>query len=121
LESPVRQKRDERGICLSATQVTLDGLDEPWKDEDTLRDLYEGRTQGEVAEHLKEHGHDVTGSTISYWMKKLGVNTTHTKHEDDTENHSQKCVRYDECGNETPGPNNGMCDECLDEARHNDR
>lgn len=104
----------------SAKQVTLDGLDEPWKDQDTLEELYDGRTQGEVASYLNEHGHDVTGSTISYWMNKLEVNTSHTKHDEDESPEKGECVNYDECGNETPAPNNGICNECLDAARQRD-
>lgn len=105
----------------TATQATLDGLDEPWKDEATLRELYENRTQGEVAEYLKERGHDVTGSTISYWMNKLEVNTSHTKHDESEEQETRDCMNYDSCGNETPGPNNGICDDCLDAAREKQR
>lgn len=105
----------------AAMQTTLDGLDEPWKDEQTLRDLYDGRTQGEVAEYLKEKGHDVTGSTISYWMNKLEVNTSHTSHDEEEGPEKPKCVRFEECGNKTPGPKNGMCDDCLDAVREADR
>mgnify|MGYP002761956616 FL=1 len=102
-------------------QTTLDGLDEPWKDAATLRELYESRTQGEVAEWFKERGHDVTGSTISYWMKKLEINTSHTKHDakaDDDE--SRECVNYEACGNETPNTANAICTSCLDAARDRD-
>lgn len=103
---------------MSETQATLAGLDEPWKDESTLRELYEGRTQGEVADYLKERGHDVTASTISYWMKKLEVNTTHTSHDEDEREEGGICAK---CDGETPGPNNGMCVPCLDRARQKQR
>lgn len=93
-------------------------MDEPWKDADTLANLYEGRTQGEVAEWLRERGHDVTGSTISYWMNKLSINTSHTKHDEGgVDEMSGKCVR---CDGESPGPRNEICDKCLDEVRHNE-
>lgn len=99
---------------MSATQ-------EPWKDADNLRKLYEDRTQGEVAEHFKDEGYDVTGSTISYWMNKLEVNTSHTSHNEEDTPEKPKCVRFDECGNTTPGPNNGICEDCLDYLRKQDR
>lgn len=103
------------------TQATLSGLDEPWKDADTLQKLYEGRTQGEVAEYLTKCGHDVTGSTISYWMKKLGVNTSHTKHDETIdEGENRECVNYETCGNETPNVANAICTSCLDAARDRD-
>lgn len=31
-----------------------------------------------------------------------------------------RCVNYETCGNKTPGANNTMCTECLDNARHGD-
>lgn len=121
MECSLRERRDERGIGLSATQVTLDGLSEPWKDASVLENLYEGRTQGEVAEYFKERGHDVTGSTISYWMKKLEVNTSHTKHDETIDDgESRECVNYEECGNDTPHPANTICNSCLDAARERD-
>lgn len=106
---------------MSSQQVTLDGLNEPWKDATVLEDLYEGRTQGEVAAYLNERGHDVTGSTISYWMNKLEVNTSHTKHNEKTEeSESRKCMNHDECGNDTLHPANSICNSCLDAARERD-
>lgn len=101
-------------------QTTLDGLDEPWKDAATLRELYEDRTQGEVAEWFKERGHDVTISTISYWMKKLEVNTSQTTHEASQKNTDAKCINYETCGNEAPHPANSICVPCLDAARADD-
>jgi len=102
-------------------QTTLDGLDEPWKDAATLRELYEGRTQGEIADYLKKRGHDVTISTISYWMKKLEINTSHTKHDEKIdESESRECVNYETCGNKTPNIANAICTSCLDAARDRD-
>ena len=93
---------------------------EPWKNKNTLDGLYHGDdlNQSEIAEHFSEQGHDVTASTISYWMKKLEINTTHTTHENQrAEESERKCVNYEECGNITPGPRNGICNDCLDKRR----
>lgn len=102
---------------MSATQTTLEGTSEPWKDADTLRELYDGRTQSEVAEWFQEKGHDVTASTISYWMNKLEVNTSHTKHKETEEVDTRRCDYYEACGNETCGPRNLVCRNCLDVVR----
>lgn len=93
------------------------GASEPWKDKETLQRLYheDGLDQSEIGEEL-----GTTAQTISYWMQKLEVDTSHTSHQRAPEG-DRKCAKYDECGNETPGPNNGMCPECLDAARAADR
>lgn len=95
---------------------------EPWKDEDVLQELYHDQdlNQSEIAEYFSDRGNDVTPPTISYWMNKLEINTSHTDHSDDERVEHQKCDNFEECGNKTPGPYNRMCDDCLDEARHND-
>lgn len=95
----------------------LAGESEPWKDEETLQRLYheEGLDQSEIGDEL-----GTTGSTISYWMQKFGVNTSHTSHQRATES-GLKCDYYEVCGNESPTPNNGCCDECLDLFRINSR
>ena len=97
--------------------------DEPWKDRNTLRGLYHGDdlTQGEIAEHFNGQGHDVAPSTISYWMNKLEIETTHSDYSSDSTNedqdfHEEPCVH---CGDDVPA-NNLICNDCLDEVRHND-
>lgn len=89
------------------------GESEPWKDKDELQRLYheEGLNQAEIGDEL-----GTTGATISYWMQKLEVDTSHTSHQRVTED-DLKCDNYEDCGNETPGPKNGLCDDCLDAAR----
>jgi hypothetical protein len=112
-------------LKMATKQATFDVPDkEPWKDKETLQGLYhhDELNQSEIADYFIERGYDVTASTISYWMGKLEVDTTHTSHGDDEEEKkSRKCVNYDECGNETPGVKNGMCVSCLDEARQKQR
>ena len=104
---------------MATAQTTLADTDEEaWKDADLLHDLYhdEELDQSEIADKL-----GTTARTISYWMDKLEVDTTHTQHseEEQEENLTSKCEYYEVCGNETPGPRNGLCDDCLDYARHN--
>ncbi len=109
---------------MSQTQSTLgDNSIEPWKDENTLRGLYHGDdlNQTEMAEYFSENGHDVTPSTISYWMGKLEIETTHSNHGEDrneeVEYHDEPCQT---CGEDMPA-NNLICDDCLDDAREGDR
>jgi len=94
-----------------------------YKDEETLRRLYHERdlNQTEMGEEL-----DTTAATVSYWMNKLGVDTTHTSHtvtefgEMSNEEH-ENCIYYEACGNETPGGNNLICDNCLSLVRKRSR
>ena len=103
---------------MATKQATLTDTDEePWKDAKILHDLYheEDLNQSEIADKL-----GTTASTISYWMDKLEVDTTHTQHsEEQEENLTSKCEYYEVCGNNAPGPRNGLCEECLDYARAN--
>jgi len=59
---------------MSATQQTNTPTDTeaPWKNEDTLRELYHGErmSQSEIAEEL-----GCSIATISYWMDKHGIDT----------------------------------------------
>ena len=52
----------------------------PWKDADTLRRLYhdDGLTQQEIAERF-----GIDDSTVSYWFRKLGINTGYTTDTDE--------------------------------------
>lgn len=102
----------------AGTQDTLAGLSEPWKDSETLEALYhkDNLNQSEMADYFQQQGHEITPSTISYWMGKLEIETSHTSHEID-ETGNGTCGT---CGGDTPAPNNGMCNECLDEARNSD-
>jgi len=104
---------------MSSEQLSFESDEDPWKDPNTLQGLYHGddMNQTEIAEYLTENGHKVTASSISYWMGKHGIQTTHTKHENRTFDESRQCVK---CGDETPGPNNGMCDDCLSAVRKAD-
>jgi hypothetical protein len=88
--------------------------EEPWKDADVLRELYHerGLDQSEIGDEL-----GVTAGTISYWMNKLSINTSHTKHGQSEAALSSPCV---ECETEVPG-RGMMCADCLDEARHKGR
>ncbi|AGM10840.1 HNH endonuclease [Halorubrum tailed phage 8] len=92
--------------------------EEAWKDADVLHELYhdEGLDQSEMGDEL-----GCSAGTISYWMDKLGVDTTHTKHKTRAEPRPEdwECEYYEVCGNETPGPRNGLCDNCLDLVRDN--
>ncbi|UBF19166.1 HTH domain-containing protein [Halorubrum phage HRTV-14] len=92
--------------------------EEAWKDADVLHELYhdEGLDQSEMGDEL-----GCSAGTISYWMDKLGVDTTHTSHNTRAEPRPDdwECEYYEVCGNETPGPRNGLCDRCLDLARLN--
>lgn len=92
--------------------------EEPWKDADVLRDLYhdKGLDQSEMGDEL-----GCSAGTISYWMNKLGVDTTHTSHNTQSEPRPEdwECEYFEVCSNETPGPRNGLCDECLDMVRDN--
>ena len=92
---------------------------EPWKDRNTLDGLYhgDGLNQSEIAEHFSENGNPVDPSTISYWMNKLEVNTTHTKHDGSRNGDGIECVNYEKCGNITCGPQNTLCTDCLDARR----
>lgn len=107
---------------MATKQQTFDVPEkEPWKDADTLHGLYhdDELNQSEIADYLTDRGHDVTPSTISYWMKKHEISTTHTKHDqDDNQEDGAVC---ETCGGETPGPNNLTCTSCLDEARRKQR
>ncbi|AGM11063.1 HTH domain-containing protein [Haloarcula virus HCTV-8] len=92
---------------------------DPWKDKETLRELYhdKGLDQSEMGDEL-----GCSAGTISYWMDKLGVNTTHTKHnstQQEPQAEDWECEYFEVCGNETPGPRNGLCDDCLDMVRDN--
>ncbi len=91
---------------------------EPWKDEEKLRSLYAEKTQSEIAEHFTENGYEVTPPTISYWMRKFEIQTSHSDYGGEEEVEHPDCVNVSDCGNVTPGPNNSMCDSCIDNARH---
>jgi len=82
--------------------------DEPWKDFDRL-DRLEGQmdTQKEMAAAL-----GCSPSTISYWLGKKA-----DEYDPEPTEEQLKCDYYEVCGNETPGPNNGLCDLCLDLGR----
>lgn len=102
----------------STKQETFDTPEEPWKDENTLKGLYHGDdlNQSEIAEEL-----GTNPSTISYWMSKFEIKTTHSSYgNDDRGGEGIECMNYEDCGNITPAPNNGICDTCLDEARERD-
>jgi len=108
---------------MATKQQTFEVPDkEPWKDKETLRGLYhhDELNQSEIADYFEDRGHEVTPSTISYWMDKLEVDTTHTSHNEEIEQETRECVHFEKCGNETPGPKNGMCVDCLDAARKQD-
>lgn len=101
---------------MSSTQSTLADSDddgEPWHDRERLQSLYhdEDLDQSEIAERL-----DTTATTISYWMNKLGVNTSHTTHSNRHRTTEQNCRQ---CNGETPG-SNLVCDECLRLLRNRD-
>lgn len=92
---------------------------EPWKDEDTLHELYHEKdlNQSEIAEHFTQNGSSVEPSTISYWFSKFEIETTHSDY-GKQEVESGVCIK---CDGETPGPRNQMCDDCLDKVRKKDR
>lgn len=90
----------------------------PWKDEEKLRSLYAEKTQSEIAEHFTKNGYEVTPPTISYWMRKFEIQTSHSDYAEEDVQHPH-CTNFEECENTTPGPNNSMCDSCLDAARNN--
>ena len=101
---------------MATSQETLDGDSEPWKDREKLDAAYhgDGLKQAEIADKW-----GTTGSNISYWMKKHGIDTSHTKHDPDpTRRGPETCTR---CGEkETPGgasTANKHCDDCVDEYR----
>jgi hypothetical protein len=84
--------------------------DEPWKDYERLLKLDAKFTyQYEVADAL-----GTSPSTISYWLGKAK-----DEYQPEPDDERLKCDRFEACGNQTPGPNNGLCDVCLDLARHN--
>ena len=91
--------------------------EEAWKDAETLRELYhdKGLDQSEIGDEL-----GCSAGTISYWMDKLGVDTTHTKHSNsrrEPQPEDWECEYYEACGNKTPGPRNGLCVECISLSR----
>lgn len=109
---------------MSLKQQTFDVPEkDPWKEKDRLKGLYHGDdlNQTEIAEHFTENGYEVSPATISYWMGKLEIETTHSKYgEKRNEGEPQDCVNYDDCGNKAPGVTNIICDNCLDAARDRD-
>lgn len=105
---------------MATEQQTFDVPEkDPWRNRSTLEGLYHGDdlNQSEIAEYFTENGHEVTAPTISYWMGKLEIDTTHTDHSK-RETEDGECVT---CGENTPGPENYLCDDCIDEARNGDR
>lgn len=88
---------------------------EPWKDRDTLNGLYhhDDLNQSEIADEL-----NTSPATISYWMDKHKINTTHTSHESSDE-HIHEDSPCSKCGTDVPN-NAQMCTSCLDEARSKD-
>lgn len=86
--------------------------EEPWKDLDRLLE-WEGKldTQMELGDAF-----GCSPSTISYWLDKAKDEVE--PEYDDEELH---CRYHDVCGNLCPGLKNGICDVCLDLARHNSR
>lgn len=114
---------------MATKQTSFDVPDtEPWKNAETLHGLYhhDDLNQSEIAEYFAERGHDVTSSTISYWMGKLEISTTHTKHDSSSGSkrerveESDTCAYHEVCGNPSPGPRNGLCSRCLALARRRD-
>lgn len=84
--------------------------EEPWKDHERMLKLdAKFDYQYEIAHVL-----GTTGSTVSYWLKKAKENYTPEVTDEDL-----KCEYFEVCHNETPGPNNGCCDNCLAIVRHN--
>lgn len=99
-----------------SSQSTLTNSDddgEPWHNRERLQSLYhdDDLDQSEIAAEL-----DTTASTISYWMNKLGVNTSHTSHSGRRRTEDVVCRQ---CGGETPGANL-VCDDCLELVRRRD-
>lgn len=104
---------------MSTTQSTLTETDEePWKDEETLREQYHDKDldQGEIAEKF-----ETTASTISYWMNKFEIETIQTNYEEEESTEKPECMNYEECGNKTAHYNLEVCDSCLDAMRAADR
>lgn len=105
---------------MTSKQQTFDVPEkDPWRNRSTLEGLYHGDDldQSEIAEYFSENGHEVTAGTISRWMRKLEINTTHTNH-DGRDSGTGICVS---CDGETFGPQNQQCDECIDEVRRKDK
>lgn len=107
--------------------LTDGGQKQGYKDEETLHRLYhdEEMDLSEIAEKF-----DTTSSTISYWMNKMEIDTTHTSHDNEESVEGRggfsgdakgKCIYFMACGNKVPGGNNLCCDKCLALARERSR
>lgn len=96
-------------------------VEDPWKSKQLLEGLYhdDDLNQTEIAEHFTKKGHDVTPPTISYWMRKLEIDTSHTTH--DSSGRTDKAGECVRCDGETVNENMWMCSDCLDEVRAKDR
>ncbi|AGC34344.1 hypothetical protein HSTV2_77 [Halorubrum sodomense tailed virus 2] len=83
---------------------------EPWKDAKLMVKLNEKhKYQYEIAHVL-----GCSESQVSYWMNKALE-----EYQPEPSAEELECEYFEVCGNETPGPNNGLCDTCLSIARHN--
>lgn len=109
---------------MTSKQKTLDGSEDPWKNKNTLKGLYHGDelSQAEIAEFFNNRGHEVAPTTISYWMNKLEINTTHTSHnEPEIEEGERECLYHDGCGNMVHGGRNTVCVDCVLLSRERSR
>lgn len=82
----------------------------PWRGKEKLRDALEG-ADWDYQQAAEELG--CTPPTVARWEEK---------HEIKREQKQERQV-YEECqrcGGDTPGPYNGLCNDCLDEVREQD-
>jgi|APHM01.1.fsa_nt_gi hypothetical protein len=92
------------------TQTRLQSTENPWRDEQCLRDVYESSmTQTVMAEEL-----GCSVSTVSKWLDKFDIGSEET---DESEQTNDDCKFYTVCGNETPGEYNYICNTCIDALR----
>lgn len=99
-----------------ATKQTKLKIEEstPWRDEEVLRELYHDKDldQSEIAEEL-----DTTPGTISNWMGKHKIETTHSDYGSSVGDvKTERCEYHSVCGNAT-APRNMVCRDCLEVVR----